>query len=79
MGRKTGEREKQIEEMIGDQKPGLQAPSRSRKGGKRGGSKGNVRGGAMKKSRYVRVIEAEEIRRDDPFEYFLPKEVGSTS
>ena len=25
----------------------------------------------MEKSRYFRVIEGEEIRRDDPIEYFL--------
>ena len=29
--------------------------------GKRGGSKGNVGGGSMKKGRYVRVIEGEEM------------------
>ena len=33
----------------------------------------------MDKSRYVRVIEGEEVRRDDPTEYFLPTKVGSTS
>ena len=27
---------------------------------------------AMKKSRYVRVIEGVEVRRDDPIEYFFP-------
>ena len=52
--------------------------------GERGGSRGNVRGGAtargaMEKSRYVRVIEGEEVRRDVPVEYFLPTGVGSTS
>ena len=46
--------------------------------GERGRSKGNVRGGAtgresMEKSRYVRVIEEKEVRRDDTFEYFLPR------
>ena len=45
----------------------------------RGGSNRDIRGratakGAMEKSRYVRVIEGEEVRRDDPIEYF----VGST-
>ena len=49
-----------------------------------GGSKVNVKGGAttsgaMEKSRYVRVIEGEEVRKDDPVEYFLPTGVGSTS
>ena len=51
---------------------------------KRGGSKGDVRGratakGAMEKSGCVRVIEGEEVRRNDPVEYFLPAGVGSTS
>ena len=50
--------------------------------GKRGGSKGNVRKGAtargaMKNSRYIRVIEGEEVRGDDPIEYFLHTVVGS--
>ena len=49
----------------------------------RDGSKGNFRGGAtargaMEKSRYVRVIEREEVRRDDSVKYFLPVGVGST-
>ena len=26
----------------------------------------------MKKSRYVRINEGEEVRRDHPIEYFLP-------
>ena len=30
----------------------------------------------MEKSRYVQVIEGEEVRRDDPFEYFLPTGFG---
>ena len=38
--------------------------------GEREGSKGDVKRGAMKKSRYVRIIEGEEVRRDDPIEYF---------
>ena len=32
----------------------------------------------MKKSRYVRAIEEEEVRRDDPIKYFLLAGVGST-
>ena len=28
----------------------------------------------MKKSRYVMVIEEEEVRGDDPIEYFPPRE-----
>ena len=52
--------------------------------GKRGGSKKEVRGGetargAMAKSRYIGVIEEEEVRRDDPIKYFLPMGIGSTS
>ena len=33
----------------------------------------------MEKGRCVRVIEEEEVRRDDPVKYFLPVGVGSTS
>ena len=33
----------------------------------------------MEKSGYVRVIEGEEVRGDDPVKYFLPAGVGSTS
>ena len=45
--------------------------------GKRGESKGDVRGratarGAMEKSGCVRVIEGEEVRGNDPVKYFLP-------
>ena len=29
--------------------------------GKRGGSKGNVRGGVLKKNRYVGIIERKEV------------------
>ena len=52
--------------------------------GKRGGSKEDVRGratarGAMEKDGCVRVIEGEEVRRNDPVKYFLPVGVGGTS
>ena len=52
--------------------------------GKRGGSKGNDRrgataSGAIEKGGCVRIIEGEEVRGDDPVEYFLPAEVRSTS
>ena len=52
--------------------------------GERGGSKGNVREeataiGAMEKGRCDRVVEEEEVRRDDPVRYFLSTGVGSTS
>ena len=47
------------------------------------GSKGDVRGGAtargaMEKSRYVRIIEGEGVRKDDPIKYFLPTGIEST-
>ena len=50
--------------------------------GERGGSKGDIREGAtdreaMQKSKYVRVIEGEMVRGDEPIEYFFSKEVGS--
>ena len=32
----------------------------------------------MEKSRYVRVIEGEEVKGDDPIEYILPTGVEST-
>ena len=32
----------------------------------------------MEKGRYVRVIEREEVKRDDPIECFLLAGVGST-
>ena len=32
--------------------------------------------GAMEKGGCVRVIEGEEVRGDDPLEYFLPTGVG---
>ena len=52
--------------------------------GKRGGTKGDVRGeatarGAMEKGGCVRVIDGEEVRGDDPVEYFFPAGVRSTS
>ena len=49
--------------------------------GERGGRKENVRGGATAREavgmgRYVWVIEGEEVRRNDPVEYFLLTGVG---
>ena len=76
---KRPKREGQLEELVGDQNPGPEAPPRNR----REGSKGKVRGGAttrgaVKKSRCVRIIEREEVRRDDPAKYFVPMGNGST-
>ena len=34
--------------------------------------------GAMEKSRYLRVIKKEEVKRDDPIKYLLPTTVRST-
>ena len=72
-------KEGQLVELVGDQNPGLEALPRS----KRGGIKGNVKGGATargakEKSRCIRVIEGEEVKRDNPIEYFLPTGVEST-
>ena len=73
------ERDGQLEELVINQNPSSEAPTRS----KRRGSKGDVRGaaiarGVMEKSRFVRVIEWEEVRGDDPIEYFLLAGIGST-
>ena len=51
--------------------------------GERERSKEDIKGVATAreatgKSRYVRVIERKEVRRDDPIEYFLPTGVGTT-
>ena len=58
--------------MIGTQV--LKHLSGARKG-ERGGTKGNVREGAMKEGGYVRVIEREKVRRHHPIEYLLPARV----
>ena len=52
--------------------------------GKRRGTKGDVRKGAtsrgaMEKGRCVRVIEEEEVKRDDAVKYFLPVGIESNS
>ena len=33
----------------------------------------------MRKGGCVRVIEGEEVRKDDPIEYFIPAGIGNTS
>ena len=45
-----------MEELVGGQNPGPEAPSRSQKD-KRGRRKGYVRKGAMDKGWYIRIIE----------------------
>ena len=50
-----------------------------RTGSKRDVSRGATARGAMEKGGCVRVIEGEEVRRDDPVKYLLPKGIGSTS
>ena len=83
MGQKTGEREGQIEELLGGQHPGSEAPPVSKKEQERREQRrcqersdcqrNNVEGGC------VRVIEGEEVRGDDPVKYFFPTGVRSTS
>ena len=67
-----------MEELVGGQNPGPEAPSRSKKD-KRGRRKGYVRKGAMDKGWYIRIIEGGEVRRNDLIEYFFPTGVVSTS
>ena len=77
-----GRREGEIKEFIDDQNPGPKAPPISKKGRERREQRiyrgGATDRGAMEKSRYVRVIEGKEVRRDDPIEYVLPMRVRST-
>ena len=63
--------------MVGGQNPGPVHLPGARKD-KREGGKGDVRREMMVERGCVRVIEGEEVRRDDSFEYFLPVGVGST-
>ena len=69
--------------MEGDQNPGPVAPSRSRRGiERREQRKQKGRSNCQRsdrKGRYVRVIEGEEVRRNDPVKYFLPTGVRSNS
>ena len=78
MGRKTGERG--IDRRIGrwSEAKVLKHLPGARKGKRREG-KGDVRRGATEKGGCVRVIEGEEVRGDDPVEYFLPAEIESDS
>ena len=51
-----------------------------RRGSKRDVSRGSTARVAIEKSGCVRVIEEEEeVRGDDPVEYFFPTAVGRTS
>ena len=67
------EREGQIKELVGDQNPGPEAPPMSKKGSERGGSKGDVRRGAMEKSTYVRVIEGRRSEEMTQLNTFCPR------
>ena len=65
-----------MEKLVGGQNPGPEAPPRSKKRREKRG-KGDVRReatarGTMEKGGCVSIIEGEEVRRDDPVEYFLP-------
>ena len=77
-----GRREGRIEKLVSGQNPRTEAPPRRKKGQEKRGTghvrRGATARGAMEKGRCVRVIEREEVRGDDPVEYFLPTGVGST-
>ena len=82
MGRRP-EREGQLKELVGDQNPGPEAPPMSKiRRERREQGKCQERSDCQwsdVKVGCVRVIKREEVRRDDPVEYFLPAGVGSTS
>ena len=71
------EKEGRLVESVDNQNPGPEAPPRSKIGRERRGQR-KYQGGAIEKSRYVRVIEVKEVRGDHPIEYFLPTGVEST-
>ena len=74
------ERDDQIEELADGQNPGPVAPPRSKKKESKGDvRKGATARGAMERGGCVRVIEGEEVKRDDPVKYFLRERVASTS
>ena len=83
LGRKTGERG--IDKKIGRwSEPRSCSTSQVQEKGKRGGSKRDVRRraiarGAMEKDECLKGIDGEEVRRNDPVEYFLPAGIRSTS
>ena len=60
MGRKTGEREGQIEELVGNQNTGPETSLRSKKERERGAKE------MLGEEQWI------EVRRDDSVEYFLP-------
>ena len=68
--------------MVDGQNPGPVAPPMSKKEQEKREQR-DIRGGAtargaMEKGGCVRFIEGEEVRGDDPVEYFLPARVGGT-
>ena len=76
-------REGRIEELVGGQNPGHELPHRSRKRQeKRGQGRSQERSDCQRSDGEGWVCQGhwgEEIRGDDPVEYFLPTGVGSTS
>ena len=81
MGRNTKERGQSVE-LVGDQNPGPEVPTKSKRGRERKEQR-RYQGVATAreatgKSRDVRVIKRKEVRRDDPIEYFLPTGIGTT-
>ena len=66
-------------ELVDNQNLGFEAPPMNKIRQKRR-KKGDVREAvatirAIEKSRYVRVIEGEAVRKDDPIKYFFPTRV----
>ena len=68
--------------MVDDHNPNPEAPAKSNRRRERREQRNVGRGAtariAIKKSRYVRVIERKEVRRDEPIEYFFPTGVRNT-
>ena len=82
LGQKTGERGRLIE-LVGNQNPGFEAPPRSKKGRERREQRRCQRRSHWQRSDGEELvchgIEGEEVRRDDPVEYFptTGSEVGT--
>ena len=77
MGQKTGEREGQIEELVGGQNPGPEAPPTSKKGQEMGGAKemsGEERWRKVGVSGSLRGRRSEEMTQSN-----TSRGIGSTS